>query len=219
MNKIIWMALILLLGVFAIGGMSGTSGNDSAKNVTIDGYTFEGDFDDKWTNGYGDTETYKPANLEDIQFGIPDGAYDWSGAENYNAFRYRSGEPSGSITKYGWAHIFVLKPDDDLSYSSSIEMLRHAAYMIINPKNHRNAVIGGDLTENEIEYNGRQAYYIEVEGELITSEDYPAFRNDNSQGAIAFFLDDGKVCVIDAFTTNNFGMSAWDIIDSITVTP
>ena len=31
MNKIIWIALILLLGVFAIGGMSGTSGNDDAK--------------------------------------------------------------------------------------------------------------------------------------------------------------------------------------------
>jgi len=114
MNKIIWMALILLLGVFAIGGMSSTNGNDGAKNVTIDGYTFEGDFDDKWISGYGATKTYKPANLED-EFGIPIGAYDWTGTENYNAFYYESGEPSGSITKYGWAHIFVLKPDEDMA--------------------------------------------------------------------------------------------------------
>jgi uncharacterized Fe-S cluster-containing MiaB family protein len=89
--------------------------------------------------------------------------------------------------------------------------------MIINPKNHRNAVIGGDLTEKEIEYNGRQAYYIEVQGELITSEDYPAFINDNSLGAIAFFLDDNTVALIGVETTNDFGMSAWDVIDSITV--
>ena len=34
------------------------------------------------------------------------------------------------------------------------------------------------LTEKEIEYNGRQAYYIEVEGELITPENYHTFIND-----------------------------------------
>jgi len=89
--------------------------------------------------------------------------------------------------------------------------------MIINPKDHRNAVIGGDLTEKEIEYNGRQAYYIEVEGELITPEDYDHFINDNSLGAIAFFLDDNTVALIGVETTNDFGMSAWDVINSITV--
>jgi len=111
----------------------------------------------------------------------------------------------------------TVKPDDDLSDSSSIDISKHAAYMIINPKDHRNAVIGGDLTEKEIEYNGRQAYYIEVEGELITLENYHTFINDNSLGAVAFFLDDNTVALIDAFTTNDFGMSAWDVIDSITV--
>ena len=208
MNKIIWIALILLLGVFAIGGMSGTSGNDDAKNVTIDGYTFEGDFDNKWISGYGDTKTYKPANLED-QFGIPIGAYDWTGTENYNAFYYDSGEPSGSITKYGWAHIFVLKPDEDMA-----NVLKSATRLLINPRNHRNAVVAGDLTEKYIEYNGRQAYLVEIKEELMDG-----FVDYHDYAAIAFFLDDGKVCVIDAFTTNNFGMSAWDIIDSITVTP
>jgi len=208
MNKIIWIALILLLGVFAIGGMSGTSGNDGAKNVTIDGYTFEGDFDNKWISGYGDTKTYKPANLED-QFGIPIGAYDWTGTENYNAFYYDSGEPSGSITKYGWAHIFVLKPDEDMA-----NVLKSATRLLIDPKHHRNAVVAGDLTEKYIEYNGRQAYLVEIKEELMDG-----FVDYHDYAAIAFFLDDGKVCVIDAFTTNNFGMSAWDIIDSITVTP
>lgn len=204
MKKIIWIALILLLGVFAIGGMSGTSGNDGAKNVTIDGYTFEGDFDNKWISGYGDTKTYKPANLED-QFGIPIGAYDWTGTENYNAFYYDSGEPSGSITKYGWAHIFVLKPDEDMA-----NVLKSATRLLINPRNHRNAVVAGDLTEKEIEYNGRQAYLVEIKEELMDG-----FVDYRDYAAIAFFLDDGKVCVIDAFTTDNFGMSAWDIIDSI----
>ena len=207
MKKIIWIALILLLGVFAIGSMSGTSGNDGAKNVTIDGYTFEGDFDDKWISGYGDTKTYKPANLED-QFGIPIGAYDWTGTENYNAFYYDSGEPSGSITKYGWAHIFVLKPDEDMADSSDI--LKHATRLLINPKDHRNAVVAGDLTEKYTEYNGRQAYLVEIKEELMDG-----FVDYRDYAAIAFFLDGGKVCVIDAFTTDNFGMSAWDIIDSI----
>jgi hypothetical protein len=204
MNKIIWIALILLLGVFAIGGMSGTSGNDGAKNVTIDGYTFEGDFDNKWISGYGDTKTYKPANLED-QFGIPIGAYDWTGTENYNAFYYDSGEPSGSITKYGWAHIFVLKPDEDMA-----NVLKSATRLLIDPKHHRNAVVAGDLTEKYIEYNGRQAYLVEIKEELMDG-----FVDYHDYAAIAFFLDDGKVCVIDAFTTDNFGMSAWDIIDRI----
>jgi len=211
------ISLIIFLGICAVLVCGCLDTAAEQKSVMIDGYTFTAALDDKWDNSSREVSKYKPADLED-QFGIPDGAYDWTGFADYSAFDYRSGEPSGSITKAGWAHIFVLKPDDDLSYSSSIEMLRHAAYMIINPKDHRNAVIGGDLTEKEIEYNGRQAYYIEVEGELITPENYHTFINDNSQGAIAFFLDDGKVCVIDAFTTNNYGMSAWDIIDSITVT-
>ena len=210
------ISLIIFLGICAVLVCGCLDTAAEQKSVMIDGYTFTASLNDKWVNSSGDVSKYKPADLED-QFGIPDGAYDWTGFADYSAFDYRSGEPSGSITKAGWAHIFVLKPDEDLADSSSIDILKHAAYMIINPKDHRNAVIGGDLTEKEIEYNGRQAYYIEVQGELITSEDYPAFRNDNSQGAIAFFLDDGKVCVIDAFTTNNYGMSAWDIIDSITV--
>ena len=211
------ISLIIFLGICAVLVCGCLDTAAEQKSVMIDGYTFTASLNDKWVNSSGDVSKYKPANLEDIQFGIPDGAYDWSGAENYNAFLYRSGEPSGSMTKYGWANIFVLKPDDDLSDSSSIDISKHAAYMIINPKDHRNAVIGGDLTEKEIEYNGRQAYYIEVEGELITLENYHTFINDNSLGAVAFFLDDNTVVLIDAFTTNDFGMSAWDVIDSITV--
>ena len=210
------ISLIIFLGICAVLVCGCLDTAAEQKSVMIDGYTFTAALDDKWDNSSREVSKYKPADLED-QFGIPDGAYDWTGFADYSAFDYRSGEPSGSITKAGWAHIFVLKPDDDLSYSSSIEMLRHAAYMIINPKDHRNAVIGGDLTEKEIEYNGRQAYYIEVEGELITPEDYDHFINDNSLGAIAFFLDDNTVALIGVETTNDFGMSAWDVINSITV--
>jgi len=210
------ISLIIFLGICAVLVCGCLDTAAEQKSVMIDGYTFTASLNDKWDTSYGEVSKYNPADLED-QFGIPDGAYDWTGFADYSAFDYRSGEPSGSITKAGWAHIFVLKPDDDLSYSSSIEMLRHAAYMIINPKNHRNAVIGGDLTEKEIEYNGRQAYYIEVEGELITPENYHTFINDNSLGAIAFFLDDNTVALIGVETTNDFGMSAWDVINSITV--
>lgn len=210
------ISLIIFLGICAVLTCGCLDTAAEQKSVMIDGYTFTASLNDKWVNSSGDVSKYKPADLED-QFGIPDGAYDWTGFADYSAFDYRSGEPSGSITKAGWAHIFVLKPDEDLADSSSIDILKHATYLLINPKNHRNAVIGGDLTEKEIEYNGRQAYYIEVQGELITSEDYPAFINDNSLGAIAFFLDDNTVALIGVETTNDFGMSAWDVIDSITV--
>ncbi len=210
------ISLIIFLGICAVLVCGCLDTAAEQKSVMIDGYTFTASLNDKWVNSSGDVSKYKPADLED-QFGIPDGAYDWTGFADYSAFDYRSGEPSGSITKAGWAHIFVLKPDEDLADSSSIDILKHAAYMIINPKDHRNAVIGGDLTEKEIEYNGRQAYYIEVEGELITPEDYDHFINDNSLGAIAFFLDDNTVALIGVETTNDFGMSAWDVIDSITV--
>lgn len=111
------------------------------------------------------------------------------------------------MTKYGWAHIFVLKPDEDMA-----NVLKSATRLLINPKDHRNAVVTGDLTEKEIEYNGRQAYLVEIKEKLMDG-----FVDYRDYAAIAFFLD-GKVCVIDAFTTDNFGMSAWDIIDSITVT-
>jgi len=210
------ISLIIFLGICAVLVCGCLDTAAEQKSVMIDGYTFTASLNDKWVNSSGDVSKYKPADLED-QFGIPDGAYDWTGFADYSAFDYRSGEPSGSITKAGWAHIFVLKPDEDLADSSSIDILKHAAYMIINPKDHRNAVIGGDLTEKEIEYNGRQAYYIEVEGELITPEDYDHFINDNSLGAIAFFLDDNTVALIGVETTNDFGMSAWDVINSITV--
>ena len=210
------ISLIIFLGICAVLVCGCLDTAAEQKSVMIDGYTFTASLNDKWVNSSGDVSKYKPADLED-QFGIPDGAYDWTGFADYSAFDYRSGEPSGSITKAGWAHIFVLKPDEDLADSSSIDILKHAAYMIINPKDHRNAVIGGDLTEKEIEYNGRQAYYIEVEGELITPENYHTFINDNSLGAIAFFLDDDTVALIDVETTNDFGMSAWDVINSITV--
>ena len=210
------ISLIIFLGICAVLVCGCLDTAAEQKSVMIDGYTFTASLNDKWVNSSGDVSKYKPADLED-QFGIPDGAYDWTGLADYGAFDYRSGEPSGSITKGGWAHIFVLKPDEDLADSSSIDILKHAAYMIINPKDHRNAVIGGDLTEKEIEYNGRQAYYIEVEGELITPEDYDHFINDNSLGAIAFFLDDNTVALIGVETTNDFGMSAWDVINSITV--
>ena len=210
------ISLIIFLGICAVLVCGCLDTAAEQKSVMIDGYTFTASLNDKWVNSSGDVSKYKPADLED-QFGIPDGAYDWTGFADYSAFDYRSGEPSGSITKAGWAHIFVLKPDEDLADSSSIDILKHAAYMIINPKDHRNAVIGGDLTEKEIEYNGRQAYYIEVEGELITPENYHTFINDNSLGAIAFFLDDNTVALIGVETTNDFGMSAWDVIDSITV--
>jgi len=210
------ISLIIFLGICAVLVCGCLDTAAEQKSVMIDGYTFTAALDDKWDNSSREVSKYKPADLED-QFGIPDGAYDWTGFADYSAFDYRSGEPSGSITKAGWAHIFVLKPDEDLADSSSIDILKHAAYMIINPKNHRNAVIGGDLTEKEIEYNGRQAYYIEVEGELITPENYHTFINDNSLGAIAFFLDDNTVALIGVETTNDFGMSAWDVIDSITV--
>jgi hypothetical protein len=210
------ISLIIFLGICAVLVCGCLDTAAEQKSVMIDGYTFTAALDDKWDNSSREVSKYKPADLED-QFGIPDGAYDWTGFADYSAFDYRSGEPSGSITKAGWAHIFVLKPDEDLADSSSIDILKHAAYMIINPKDHRNAVIGGDLTEKEIEYNGRQAYYIEVEGELITPENYHTFINDNSLGAIAFFLDDNTVALIGVETTNDFGMSAWDVIDSITV--
>jgi hypothetical protein len=210
------ISLIIFLGICAVLVCGCLDTAAEQKSVMIDGYTFTASLNDKWVNSSGDVSKYKPADLED-QFGIPDGAYDWTGFADYSAFDYRSGEPSGSITKAGWAHIFVLKPDEDLADSSSIDILKHAAYMIINPKDHRNAVIGGDLTEKEIEYNGRQAYYIEVEGELITPENYHTFINDNSLGAVAFFLDDNTVALIGVETTNDFGMSAWDVIDSITV--
>ena len=210
------ISLIIFLGICAVLVCGCLDTAAEQKSVMIDGYTFTAALDDKWDNSSREVSKYKPADLED-QFGIPDGAYDWTGFADYSAFDYRSGEPSGSITKAGWAHIFVLKPDEDLADSSSIDILKHAAYMIINPKDHRNAVIGGDLTEKEIEYNGRQAYYIEVEGELITPEDYDHFINDNSLGAIAFFLDDNTVALIGVETTNDFGMSAWDVINSITV--
>ena len=215
MIKELIVALIALCAILACGCLETSQ---YKKSVIIGGHTFTAVLDDNWINTSGEVAEFSPSNLED-QYGIPLFAHDWTGFEDYTAFYYKSGQPSGSITKAGWANIFVLKPDDDLSDSSSIDILKHATYLLINPKDHRNAVIGGDLTEKEIEYNGRQAYYIEVEGELITPENYHTFINDNSQGAIAFFLDDGKVCVIDAFTTNNYGMSAWDIIDSITVTP
>ena len=210
------ISLIIFLGICAVLTCGCLDTAAEQKSVMIDGYTFTASLNDKWVNSSGDVSKYKPDDLED-QFGIPDGAYDWTGFADYSAFDYRSGEPSGSITKAGWAHIFVLKPDEDLADSSSIDILKHAAYMIINPKDHRNAVIGGDLTEKEIEYNGRQAYYIEVEGELITPENYHTFINDNSLGAVAFFLDDNTVALIGVETTNDFGMSAWDVIDSITV--
>ncbi|MFA5467340.1 MAG: hypothetical protein WC251_05760 [Candidatus Izemoplasmatales bacterium] len=210
------ISLIIFLGICAVLVCGCLDTAAEQKSVMIDGYTFTASLNDKWVNSSGDVSKYKPADLED-QFGIPDGAYDWTGFADYSAFDYRSGEPSGSITKAGWAHIFVLKPDEDLADSSSIDILKHAAYMIINPKDHRNAVIGGDLTEKEIEYNGRQAYYIEVEGELITPENYHTFINDNSLGAVAFFLDDNTVALIGVETTNDFGMSAWDVINSITV--
>lgn len=210
------ISLIIFLGICAVLVCGCLDTAAEQKSVMIDGYTFTASLNDKWVNSSGDVSKYKPADLED-QFGIPDGAYDWTGFADYSAFDYRSGEPSGSITKAGWAHIFVLKPDEDLADSSSIDILKHAAYMIINPKDHRNAVIGGDLTEKEIEYNGRQAYYIEVEGELITLENYHTFINDNSLGAVAFFLDDNTVALIGVETTNDFGMSAWDVINSITV--
>jgi hypothetical protein len=201
------ISLIIFLGICAVLVCGCLDTAAEQKSVMIDGYTFTASLNDKWVNSSGDVSKYKPADLED-QFGIPDGAYDWTGFADYSAFDYRSGEPSGSITKAGWAHIFVLKPDEDLADSSSIDILKHAAYMIINPKDHRNAVIGGDLTEKEIEYNGRQAYYIEVEGELITPENYHTFINDNSLGAVAFFLDDNTVALIGVETTNDFGMSA-----------
>ena len=210
------ISLIIFLGICAVLVCGCLDTAAEQKSVMIDGYTFTASLNDKWVNSSGDVSKYKPADLED-QFGIPDGAYDWTGLADYGAFDYRSGEPSGSMTKYGWANIFVLKPDDDLSDSSSIDILKHATYLLINPKDHRNAVIGGDLTEKEIEYNGRQAYYIEVEGELITLENYHTFINDNSLGAVAFFLDDNTVALIGVETTNDFGMSAWDVINSITV--
>ena len=210
------ISLIIFLGICAVLVCGCLDTAAEQKSVMIDGYTFTASLNDKWVNSSGDVSKYKPADLED-QFGIPDGAYDWTGFADYSAFDYRSGEPSGSITKAGWAHIFVLKPDEDLADSSSIDILKHATYLLINPKDHRNAVIGGDLTEKEIEYNGRQAYYIEVEGELITPENYHTFINDNSLGAVAFFLDDNTVALIGVETTNDFGMSAWDVIDSITV--
>lgn len=214
MMKIGLVALVVLCAVFA-GGCLDTS--QFKKTVMIDGYTFTAVLDDSWVNTSGEVAAYVPANLEN-QYGIPAGAHDWTGFEDYRAFEYRSGEPSGSITKYGWASIFVLKPKKDLAGSSSTDILKHAAYLIINPRDHRNAVLGDDLTEKEIEYNGKDAYLVEVEGELITPAKGDDFINDNSYGTIAFFLDDGTVALIDVETTNDFGMSAKDVIDSITVT-
>jgi len=210
MSKTILIALVILCAVMVCGCL------DTAvvqKSVTIGGHTFTAALDDKWaTSVQGEAVPYVPANLED-QYGIPDGAYDWTGLEDYGAFSYKSGQPSGSITKYGFVYIFILNPNEDLADSSSIDILRHAAYLIIDPGNHRNAVLGGDLTEKEIEYNGKEAYLVEVSGEL--KEDHI---NDNSYGAISFFLDNDTVALIGVHTTNNYGISAWDVIESITVT-
>ncbi|OPY52080.1 MAG: hypothetical protein A4E48_01258 [Methanosaeta sp. PtaU1.Bin060] len=74
------------------------------------------------------------------------------------------------------------------------------------------ATVTHDLTEKEIDYNGKKARLVELEHELKND-----IRNDNSYGAIAFFLDSDTVALIDVMTTNNYGMRAWDVIDSITV--
>lgn len=208
MKKMILVAMLLLCAVMACGCMG--NGNEIGKSVTIGDYTFEGNFDDKWSTDSGDLTTYKPADMEG-NYGIPRGAYDWSGLADYAAFYYKSGEEY-PITQTGWASIFILKPDEDMADKESADILRAATYLIIDPHDHRNAVITDDLTEKEVEYNGKQAYLIEIKEELMDG-----FINYRDYAAIAFFVDDDTVALIGTETSDNFGVSAWDIIDSITV--
>jgi len=214
------MGLMLFVGlcvIMALGCIESdnSDSNESGKSVSVGGYNFTADLDDKWVTTQGEPTTYKPKDMED-QYGIPWGANDWTGIANYGAFWYMSGEPIGERTKNGFGEIFVLMPKNEYlegSDRSKTDILRHAAYMVIDPRNHRNAVLGGDLTEKEIKYNGRDAFLIEVSDELMDG-----FINHRSLGAIALFLDDDTVALIYFETSNNFGTTAWDAINSITIT-
>lgn len=212
-------SLISLIGVCAIMVACACVGcASSEKSISIDGYTFTADLDDNWVTELSEVVTYDPRDMEDI-YGIPAGAYDWTGTADFSPFYYRSGEPSGSITKGGWANILVLTPKKDYleDYERSpSDILKHATDLFINPRNHFNAVATGDLTEKEIEYNGREARLVEVEDEYKVLNGGDGFIDEDSEGVIAF-SDNDTIVVIYAFTTNDYGMRAWDVIDSITV--
>ena len=193
MNKIIWMALILLLGVFAIGGMSGTSGNEIAKSIELRGYNFTLTDADGW---FSDTSiedasystrllagSYGGFTIDEIQRDLWIG---WDGSVMEHAF-YKP-EDSNYDTSSWWARkymdgviaLYVLDPIDpkDLTYDTALE---EAVYL-------PNDYIGKDILMDE-EMDGKET--------TIDGKDAYLILHPNDQYAVASVqLDSGLIGVI-----------------------
>lgn len=199
---------MLLVLVFSIPANA-----QSEKGVSLDGHTFKADLDDSWVTTMGEMGAYNPEDSADPETGyVPPVAYDWTGTQDNKAFYHN--DPS----KLGWVDILVIKPKKDYveeNNASSSDILRHATDLYINPDKFydMNAV-----TEKNIDFNGKAARLVEVENNLEKGYAGNTNINRNSQGAIAFFLDNGNVALIYVVTQKDtLGMRAWDVIDKISV--
>ena len=199
MNKIIWMALILLLGVFAIVGMSGTSGNEIAKSIELRGYNFTLTDADGWFSDNTIEEASYATRLragssggftvDDMQRDLWIG---WDGSVIQHAF-YKPKDPdydsSWRARKYmdGIIALYVLDPIDqkDLTYESALE---EAAYLP-NDNFHK------DIIMDSIEINGQKTT---IDGK----EAYLIVHPKDEYAVAAVQLDDGLIAVISVIDDN-----------------
>jgi len=198
MKKIIWIALILLLGVFAIGGMSGTSGNEIAKSIELRGYNFTLTDADGW---FSDTSIEKASYATRLRAGssgsftVDDMQRDlwigWDGSVMERAFYKPDSNHDDSVwqRKYmdGFIDIYVLDPIDqkDLTYESALE----EAVYLPNDNFHK------DIIMDSIKINGQKTT---IDGK----EAYLIVHPKDEYAVAAVQLDDGLIAVISVIDDN-----------------
>lgn len=183
-----------------------STANASEKSVSIGGHTFTADLDDNWVTSVGQIAPYDPKDLPDSYLDYGNAEY-WTGTRDFYAFNYGPDLPgeNENSDQTGYASLFILKPDTSLrslkpeGEDESSFLLRAATDIFVMwvP-----GMAGGpeDESHKDIDFNGRPAHLVEYK----------------DLGTIAFFLDNDTIAVICIYT-DNVGMRAWDVLDSITV--
>lgn len=183
-----------------------STANAIEKSVSFGGHTFKADLDDNWVTTLGEMAPFNPKDIVDPY----DNAQYWTGTRDFDAFNYGPKPPGGedeNSKNSGYVDLLVVKPDATLRSlkpdgEDESSFLCRAATDIFTLAGLGD---GESTTTKNIDFNGRPAYLQEYETRGM------------SCGVIAFFLDSDTIAVMNVETSNNFGMRAWDVIDSITV--
>jgi hypothetical protein len=206
----------IIIGILGIITLLLSVGSIHAASVDVDGWTFTADLGDRWQSnpqkevsadmvGWSSTDGKTPL-FEGIK---KDHAF-WLAQEGavidlQNFPSYPSPKDNGLLALVG---IWVNKVPKEVQYWSGIDIL----------SDYHGPKVSG--TRKDIKFNGRPALLTEVIHDSdVVNDDGKVIVPASSMGQISILMTEDTIVALDAVTTPETGLDAWDVLEKITISP